>query len=69
MDVVDLLARTTLVASRSEARRLLGEGGIRINGVPVAVDHLVTDDALLHGHWLVLRRGKQRYELVRAAQQ
>ena len=69
MDVVDLLAETTLVTSRSEARRLLGEGGVRINGAPVPADHVVTEDALLLGHWLVVRRGKQRYELVHAAHQ
>jgi len=39
------------------------------NGVLVGADHLVTDDALLLGHWLVVRRGKQRYELVHAAHQ
>jgi len=58
--VADLLAGAGLVASKSAARRVIAEGGVHLN------NRRVTDDAeiptvadLLHGRFLVLRRGKR----------
>jgi tyrosyl-tRNA synthetase len=60
--VVDLLVDTGLAKSRGEARRTLGEGGAYLNNERVAdVDRVVTDDDLLAGEWLVLRRGKKNF--------
>ncbi|MEZ5115705.1 MAG: tyrosine--tRNA ligase [Candidatus Nanopelagicales bacterium] len=57
---VDLLARTGLVASKGAARRTVGEGGAYLNNERVADDALVPSPGdLLHGRWLVLRRGKR----------
>jgi tyrosyl-tRNA synthetase len=65
-DVVDLFARSGLVSSRSEARRALAEGGLNINNVRITDEHHVPADAdLLHGTWLVLRRGKRSIAGVR----
>jgi tyrosyl-tRNA synthetase len=58
--VVDLLAETGLVASKSEARRTIAQGGAYLNNAKVTDDAAVPDRSdLLHGRFLVLRRGKR----------
>ncbi|MFI2373019.1 tyrosine--tRNA ligase [Streptomyces sp. NPDC018833] len=63
--VVDLFAEVGLVASKSAARRTVKEGGAYVNNVKVtAEDAVATRDDLLHGRWLVLRRGKKNLAAV-----
>ncbi|MBY8887521.1 tyrosine--tRNA ligase [Streptomyces sp. PTM05] len=63
--VADLLAQVGLVASKSAARRTIKEGGAYVNNVKVATeDEVPSADALLHGRWLVLRRGKKNLAAV-----
>ncbi|ATL26741.1 tyrosine--tRNA ligase [Streptomyces formicae] len=63
--VVDLLAEVGLVASKSAARRTVKEGGAYVNNVKVAAEDAVPGrDELLHGRWLVLRRGKKNLAAV-----
>ncbi|MEV7191948.1 tyrosine--tRNA ligase [Streptomyces sp. NPDC093510] len=63
--VVDLLAEVGLVASKSAARRTVKEGGAYVNNVKVAAEDAVPARAdLLHGRWLVLRRGKKNLAAV-----
>ncbi|WP_306334471.1 tyrosine--tRNA ligase [Streptomyces sp. KL118A] len=63
--VVDLLAEVGLVASKSAARRTVKEGGAYVNNVKVAAeDHVPAREDLLHGRWLVLRRGKKNLAAV-----
>jgi tyrosyl-tRNA synthetase len=58
--VIDLLVETGLVASKSAGRRVIEEGGAYVNNVKVSSVDAVPDRAdLLHGRWLVLRRGKR----------
>ncbi|MDH2427435.1 tyrosine--tRNA ligase [Sphaerisporangium sp. TRM90804] len=58
--LVDLLAESGLVESKSAARRAIKEGGAYVNNVKVSDEAYVpTDDDLLHGRFLVLRRGKR----------
>jgi tyrosyl-tRNA synthetase len=55
-----LFKESGLVASMNEARRAIAEGGAYINNSRVAdPDQVVGPDDLLHGRWLVLRRGKR----------
>ena len=59
-NIVDLLVRSGLATSNGQARRTIGEGGAYVNNVrvedaearPAAAD-------LLHGRFLVLRRGRK----------
>ncbi len=65
IDVVELFSRTDLCSSRSEARRLVTQGGARINETKVD-----TTEAMIDGSWvvngsLVLRAGKKRYFRIR----
>lgn len=63
--VVDLLAEVGLVASKSAARRTVKEGGAYVNNAKVASEEAVpSHDELLHGRWLVLRRGKKNLAAV-----
>jgi tyrosyl-tRNA synthetase len=58
--VVDLLAETGLVSSKSEARRTIAQGGAYLNNVKVTDEAAVPEPSdLLHGRFLVLRRGKR----------
>ncbi|MFF4184364.1 tyrosine--tRNA ligase [Streptomyces sp. NPDC001691] len=63
--VTDLFAEVGLVASKSAARRTVKEGGAYVNNVKVtAEDAVVTAGELLHGRWLVLRRGKKNLAAI-----
>ena len=58
--LVDLLAEAGLVSSKSEARRTIAQGGAYLNNAKVTDEAAVPDRAdLLHGRFLVLRRGKR----------
>ncbi|RBY74582.1 tyrosine--tRNA ligase [Blastococcus sp. TF02-09] len=58
--IAQLLQQTGLVASLSEARRTVKEGGAYVNNERVTdADAVPAEDAWLTGGWLVLRRGKR----------
>jgi len=64
--VVDLLVLAGLASSKGDARRTIGEGGAYLNNERVTDPEAVpSDDHLLAGAWLVLRRGKKRFAGVR----
>jgi tyrosyl-tRNA synthetase len=61
----ELLVATGLARSRSEARRTINEGGAYLNNVRVSDPAKPPDvDDLLHGRWLVVRRGKRNVAMV-----
>jgi tyrosyl-tRNA synthetase len=63
--VVDLFAQVGLVASKSAARRTVKEGGAYVNNVKVAAEDAEADrEQLLHGRWMVLRRGKKNLAAI-----
>jgi tyrosyl-tRNA synthetase len=58
--VVDLLAQTGIVGSKSAARRVIDEGGAYLNNHKVSAEDAVPQPSdLLHGRYLVLRRGRR----------
>jgi tyrosyl-tRNA synthetase len=58
--LVDLLAATELSQSKSAARRAVTEGGAYLNNVRLTdAEYRPTPADLVHGRWLVLRRGKR----------
>ncbi|MFF0729362.1 tyrosine--tRNA ligase [Streptomyces sp. NPDC004134] len=66
--VVELLAEVGLAPSRSAARRTVKEGGAYVNNVKVAAEDAVpAPEDLLHGRWLVLRRGKRNLAAIELA--
>ena len=64
--VTDLLAATGLAASKSAARRTVAEGGAYVNNQRVEDPDAVPGD-LLHGRWIVLRKGKRNIAGVEVA--
>lgn len=64
--IVDAMIACGLVESRSEARRVLGDGGAYLNNDGVAdPDFTLTPGAAIAGGWAVLRRGKKTVAMVR----
>ncbi|WP_433532692.1 tyrosine--tRNA ligase [Micromonospora sp. CA-263727] len=61
-DVATLLKESGLVPSMKEARRVIAEGGAYVNNNRVTeADAVVAPEELLHGRYLVLRRGKRSF--------
>ena len=58
--VVDALAASGVVASKSAARRAIAEGGAYLNNQKVTdPDARMTEQDLIHGRYTLLRRGKR----------
>ena len=58
--VVEALARSGVVASRGAARRAISEGGAYLNNERVTdPDAVLRPDDLLHGRFVILRRGRK----------
>ena len=68
LPLVELMARTGLVSSRSAARTAVQQGGAYLNNRREHdLDRRLTEHDLLAGRYVVLRRGKRDYHLVRFA--
>jgi len=63
-DLAHALAATPLASSLSDARRTIAQGAAYINGEPAREDRQLSEADLLHGRWLVLRKGKRTYHLL-----
>jgi tyrosyl-tRNA synthetase len=64
--LIDLLVATGLSPSKSQARKDIQAGGINVNNVRATDVALVLgSDHLLFGKFLLLRKGKRNYALVR----
>lgn len=58
--VADVLAASGVVSSKSAARRAIAEGGAYLNNQKVTdVEARLSNDDLLAGRWVLLRRGKR----------
>ena len=66
-DLAHAFAATPLASSLSDARRTIGQGAASVNGEVAREDRPLTEADLLHGRWLVLRKGKRTYHLLDAA--
>jgi tyrosyl-tRNA synthetase len=65
VDVVDLLVACGLAPSKGQARRLVGEGAVSVNGTRVDGERSLGTADLLAGQYLLLRRGKRQWAAVR----
>jgi tyrosyl-tRNA synthetase len=66
MNIIDLLVESGFLKSKGEARRAIAEGGINLNNQRISDPaQAVTFEHLLDGRFLVLRRGKKSYHLVK----
>ncbi len=66
--LVELLAATGLASSRGDARRTVEQGGAYVNGRRVGdPEAVIGEPDLLHGRWVLLRKGKRQHHLIEAA--
>jgi tyrosyl-tRNA synthetase len=57
-----------LFKSRGDARRALEQGGVYLNGERLTAERAtLTKDQMLHGRYLLVRKGTRNYGLVRVA--
>jgi len=69
-DLIDAVSvgKDALFKSKSEARRALEQGGLYLNGERLGTERVpVSRDQLLHGDYLLVRKGARNYGLVRVA--
>jgi tyrosyl-tRNA synthetase len=67
LDIVGALVASALCASISEARRLVEAGGAYVNDKPVSdASRVLDEDDLLADRYVVLRKGRREYHLLRA---
>ncbi|RJT80718.1 tyrosine--tRNA ligase [Arthrobacter cheniae] len=65
LGIVDLLVASGLSPSNSAARRTVAEGGAYVNNAKISdADHTVGEDDLLHGRYLLVRRGKRNLAML-----
>ncbi len=67
INILDMLAQeTTILPSKGEARKLVQANGIAINMEKYAdINGTIQTDQLIHGNYLVVRKGKKEYNLIR----
>jgi tyrosyl-tRNA synthetase len=63
--LLDFLAETSLAASKREARQFLEAGAVSVNGERAGLDYRLTSNHLLHGHTILLKRGKKLWHATR----
>lgn len=61
INVVDLFAKTELCSSRSEARRLVEQGGARVNDQQIGDTTFIIDSSFIEGGDIILKAGKKRF--------
>lgn len=65
MDIITLLQKTDLVPSRSEARRLITQNGIKIDGAPIVdLEYSVTCEKDFKENTLMIQKGKKIFHRV-----
>jgi tyrosyl-tRNA synthetase len=63
-DLIGVLVTTGLATSNGDARRMLQQRGYHANGVTLDADAQLSSIELLHGRYLLLRKGKVNHHLV-----
>jgi tyrosyl-tRNA synthetase len=67
LNIVDLLSdKTNIFPSKSEARRMLKEGGVQINKTKVDDSFILNQHSLLNEKYILVQKGKKNYFLVMA---
>ena len=64
LPIVNALVETGLATSRRDARQLLAQGSVYVNGVRSTEERTLGPDDALHGRWIVLRRGRANQRVL-----
>jgi tyrosyl-tRNA synthetase len=62
-----VLVRTGLASSLSDARRQLSAGAVAVDGEKVPADRALQPEDVLHGSWILLRKGRRDWAIVEVA--
>ncbi|HVA75075.1 MAG TPA: tyrosine--tRNA ligase [Acidimicrobiales bacterium] len=62
--VVDALIESGLASSRREARQLLSQGSVYVNGHRIDEERSLSVKDALHGRWIVIRKGKANQHVL-----
>ena len=54
-----VLVRVGLASSLGDARRQVEQGGLSVNGQRIEPGRQLGSDDVLHGRWILLRKGKR----------
>jgi tyrosyl-tRNA synthetase len=66
MGILTALVKTGLAKSNSEARNFVKSNAVLVNGEKVSDDHfMLNKDVAIEGKYIVLRRGKKLYALIK----
>ncbi|MCA9982462.1 MAG: tyrosine--tRNA ligase, partial [Anaerolineales bacterium] len=66
LNIIDLLADTTVASGKGDAKRAVQGGGMYLNNERIGdINQTVTLDDTIEGRFLVLRKGKKKYHLVK----
>lgn len=64
LSVVDLAVACGVVSSRGDARRQIAQGAIYLNGERIREDRPLNGADVLHGRWIVVRRGRSNQHVA-----
>jgi tyrosyl-tRNA synthetase len=64
VEIEPLLVESTLASSKGDARRALEQGAVSVNGDRVGPGATVDAGAVLHGRYVLLRKGKRNYAVL-----
>jgi tyrosyl-tRNA synthetase len=62
-----MMVQLQLSGSKGDARRLVQQGGVAVNGIKVAPDALLANLPKLLDQYYLIRKGSRDYGLVRTA--
>ncbi|NLF43087.1 MAG: tyrosine--tRNA ligase [Bacteroidales bacterium] len=66
LNIVDFLSeKTSVMSSKSEARRSLKEGSVSINKVKVGEDYVVSPNDTIDNRYILAQKGKKNYYLIK----
>jgi tyrosyl-tRNA synthetase len=68
VDLVPVLVEAGLATSKGDARRSLEQGAVSVNGERATSERLIGPGDVLHGRYVVLRKGKKSYAVLLVGQ-
>ena len=63
-EIVNLIFDAGLRGTKADARRLVNQGGLKVNGKQFTELRQITSDDLLFGKYIVLKAGKKKFAIL-----
>ena len=62
--ITDVLITAELASSKGEARRLLSQNAVKLNGKPAGEDYVIKDSDKIAGGSAVIKKGKNSFAVI-----